>query len=385
MIGTRRRKAALTGAVPPHELLARLAQVEEPEPGSASPPATEAQGRAAEEGPQHGRLAADLSSADSKTSQHGGDAAGDPAPASLAAEIGAGGNSLSRNAAAMAGAAATVAAHHAALQAPVQPDSAAGVKVSGAEQVASAPAEPLPAYTSLARQQLQQRLKAAIAAGTRPAATGVAGAHAAQPSAQASRAGRKAGSQHAQQTQAARLLHSPRLSPGPAGSGPSATQSGQQQVFAGLEVADTLPVPSAASLEDGFQLLLPGSTSSGGTAGLEQQAQPACPAQAGAEAKQQHLPTPEAGSAQPHWLGGHLLRQRLYLAAPQQPGRRQHTQQGVQRGLLALRMPPLTDQFASGPHELMGSRLPARLHVGTLCVWWLSLLCVLKPWNLLLP
>ncbi|KAL4427479.1 hypothetical protein ABPG77_000768 [Micractinium sp. CCAP 211/92] len=242
----------------------------------------------------------------------------------------------------MAGTSAASAARRAGGQASLQRTSVPGAKTSGTQQT---PAEPLPAYTSLARQQLQQRLKAAIAAGTRSASTAVA-AHVAQPSGQPSRAGRKAAGRHPQKTQAPRLVHSLRLSLGPAGSCASAAVLAQQQALSGHGVPDTLPVPSPASLEDGFQLLLPGSAGRIGIAGSDQKPQPASPVQSGVGPRQQHLPLTTASSAQPHWLGAHLLRQRLYMAAPECPGQRQHAQRGVQRGLLALRMPPLTSRFA---------------------------------------
>lgn len=340
MLGTRQRKAALTGSVLPHELLARLAQLEETEPDLAPAPAGEVQRETAEE-PHHKRLSAEPSAAGSKEA---GDGAGGRSPARLTPQASGDRKTLYPDSASMAGTSAASAARRAGGQASSQRTSVPGAKTSGTQQT---PAEPLPAYTSLARQQLQQRLKAAIAAGTRSASTAAA-AHVAQPSEQPSRAGRKAAGRHPQQMRAPGLAHSPRLPLGPTCSCASAAVLAQQQALAGLGVPDTLPVPSPASLEDGFQLLLPGSAGRIGIAGSDQKPQPASPVQSGVDPRQQHLPLTPASSAQPHWLGGHLLRQRLYMAAPECPGQQQHAQRGVQRGLLALRMPPLTSQFAGG-------------------------------------
>lgn len=312
----RRRKAALTGALLPHELLDRLAEASDPEPDLGLP--------------------AELSGIGNKAAPQTGNGGGKHPPARMTADGMNGIDSLSHG-----GAAAAFIAQHSTAQASVQ---AAAEPAAGAGQAPGAPAEPLPAYTSLARQHLQQRLKAAIAAGSRPAGATATRAQAPRPGTLPCRARDKAGCRQPpllQQAQATGLTCSRGVSLGQAGSRAAPGLSGVQPVV-GLGAAGTLPVPSACCLEDGFHLLPPGSSTSSGTLGPEQQQQP------GAGTRQGHLPPSQANTAQPHWLAGQLLQQSLYAAAVELPGRPQRAQQRIQRGLLALRMPPLSEQFAGG-------------------------------------
>lgn len=167
----------------------------------------------------------------------------------------------------------------------------------------AAATEPLPAYTSLARQQLQQRLKAAIAAGTGTAAAAAAAAAAAPATAQqpSSLLGPSAVQQQRQKSRAGQLQGCgskagtallPRLE----------SRRAAQQLSAATPLVHAQPpvvsarAPAAA---DEFQLLLPDRPCQASTAALS--------------------------SVQPP------------------------PQHGVQRGPLALLLPPLTDQFTGVP------------------------------------
>lgn len=218
---------------------------------------------------------------------------------------------------------------------------AAQPPAAAAQQQAAA----APAYTSLARQQLHARLKAAIAAGTgSPAAPAASTAR--------SVSGRQMPAQQRQR----------QVQGGPAAAGSSSSSDvpwsspllsgmaselllpplGAQPSLAVLAAVQPpaqplLPVP-AADLDEssGFQLPLPGASSW---------------SQQGAASPPPAGPGPGSQPAAPHWLAAELLGQQLYHTLPAgsppdaaclQP---RQQQQGVQRGLLALAMPPLTERF----------------------------------------
>lgn len=308
----RQRKAALhVGAVLPTEYLAQMAEVDESEGGSDA-------GRLGSEG---------LGAADA------------PAAAAPAGPADCGATGTPEPAAAI-------------VAAPPQPGVAAGT-------TAQAQAEPVPAYTSLARLQLQQRLKAAIAAGTRSAAGSAAEAALAggkQPPATASRQQRRGS-----------LRPGSRLPPVPVQ--PSGEPPRPSHALPALpvltsalsppgEVPAALPLPVLAvppiSLDDrsGYQLPLPGCSSNCSSAAEQRQ-------QAGAVRPPASAPGPPSSRAAPHWLVAQLRQQQqheYHSVGPSRrpPGWQQHgaaalpPQAGVQRGLLTLLMPPLTERFTGG-------------------------------------
>ena len=189
----------------------------------------------------------------------------------------------------------------------VPPPNAAAAAPGGPQSAASG--EQLPAYTSLARQQLQQRLKAAIAAGTKASAA----------------------------TGAAQLQHQRQ----PAGQQPAAegprVQSPQPAWGASLPAAHGRPYPDSKSA-------LPPLARPAGLQAAELDESSGCqlllPSMSGTKPEQHHAADQRydgrsTAAAAPHWLAGQLLQ----LSAGVQ-------QQGMQRGPLTLRMPPLTGHFA---------------------------------------
>lgn len=166
----------------------------------------------------------------------------------------------------------------------------------------AASAEPLFAYTSLARQQLQQRLKAAIAAGTGTAAAAAAAAAAAPATAQqpSSLLGPAAVQQQRQKSRAGQLQ-------GCGGKAGSAVLSRLESRRATQQLSVTPPLVHAPPV------VLAGAPAA---AGEFQQMLPDRACQAATAALSSVQPAP---------------------------------QHGVQRGPLALLLPPLTEQFTGVP------------------------------------
>lgn len=215
-----------------------------------------------------------------------------------------------------------------------QPAAAGATAVAAPDSPAPA-AEPLPAYTSLARQQLQQRLKAAIAAGTGPAPGAQLGgllspAAAVQHHRRPSRAAvlhggsRQAGTAALPQLDHTKAVQQRCAAPPPANIARPAVPPLAQQ---------TAQPPAAAH---GFELPVQGRPR---TAACAQQL-PCLPAAQRDAAGSAALPSMQA----------------------------QQAQQGVQRGPLALLLPSLTEQFAGapGPHvSVMFKCLNSSLMLGT--------------------
>lgn len=220
------------------------------------------------------------------------------------------------------------------------------------------PAAPTPAYTSLARQQLHARLKAAITAGTGSPATAAASAahHPARhpPAQQRQRQARggpvaagSSGSGVPWPPPAVGGMSSELLLPA---LGAPSSSSGSLAGASPLAAEEApghllLPLP-AADLDEssGFQLPLPGRS-------LRQRAASPQPSGLGGTAHSPPSPSQGPGSSAPapNWLAAELLGQQLYQPLPEGGGAacssQQQQQQGVQRGLLSLAMPPLTERF----------------------------------------
>lgn len=242
--------------------------------------------------------------------------------------------------------------------------STAGVTAAG--QQAVHPEGQLPAYTSLARRQLHARMKAAIAAGTSSAAaaptvgTAVTGQQqrrergAASPLPSSGATWGLAG--------AAPAISVPSALLPPLGAHASAISSGSYAAAgadssAAAPSLPLLPLP-ATDLDEssGFQLPMP----------CRQSCVQLQPRRAGSPERAALCSVPSnlapaagtsGGTAPPHWLAAQLQQQHPYHRVSAQapmPHRRpqqqkqQQQQQGVQRGLLSLLMPPLTDRFLGG-------------------------------------
>ena len=255
---------------------------------------------------------------------------------------------------------------------------------------------PLPAYTSLARQQLHHRLKAAISTKPGPPGSAAAATSARQAARQPHQHHPHEGAAAGQPWSAAsaQLRVSPPLDPhglSPlAGRGAEGLRPGsggsQGRVGPGSPDAPAWPQLHRTSsgqpeLDQAAGFVLPPPSIRGPRSRRKQQQQQ--------QQQQQPVPPPPAGGAAggtvmsgggtataPHWLAAELTHQQLYHAlAPagdhgstipgqhaqrssptRQPQQQPQQQAGVQRGLLVLLMPPLTGGFAGKWHpQLRGS------------------------------
>lgn len=327
--GGRRRAALLPGARSPAELMARLA----------------AEMAEAGESPE--------ADADAISAAGGSDPGLADAPSSNAA------GGVDSEAAAAAG---PPAAGHS--PAAAQPPATAAQQQPSSSAAASAPA-----YTSLARQQLHTRLKAAIAAGTgspAPADAGAAHRPARQPPVQQRQRQAQGGPPAASSSSSRGVPWSPPLPNSSIVNELLLPSLGMQSSSSSVAGASALgavdapeqlllpPPPTGLDESSGFQLPLPGRS-------LRQQAANRQPAGLGGASHSLPSPSPATGSSAPapHRLAVELLGQQLYHPLPAGGGAactpQQQQQQGVQRGLLSLAMPPLTERFFGECEGLAGA------------------------------